>query len=81
MVRTCPSKAGGAGSAPAWGVKVPCASQSKNQNIKHLTKFNRDFKNGPHKKNVYLKKREQFFKSDGEHGISLVFYSFDYWLG
>ena len=81
MARTSPSNAGRAGSPPGWGVKVPRASQSKNQNIKHLTKFSRDFKNGPHQKKKNLKKREQFFKSDGEHGISLVFYSFDYWLG
>ena len=80
MVKTAPSNAGGAGSTANWGAKVPHAFQLKNQNIKHLTKFNRDCKNGSHKKFFFLK-REQFFKPDGEHGISLVFYSFDYGLG
>ena len=52
-VRTLPSNAGGAGSIPGWGAKIPHASQPKNQNIKqkqYYNKFNKNFKNGPHQK-------------------------------
>ena len=41
--------AGGAGSIPGWGAKIPHASWLKNQNIKqnqHFNKFNKNFKNG-----------------------------------
>ena len=53
MVKTSPSSAGGAGSIPGRGAKIPHASQPKNQNIKqkhHCKKFNKDLKNGPHPK-------------------------------
>ena len=42
-----PSNAGGAGSIPGRGAKIPHASQPKNQNIKqkqYCNKFNKDFK-------------------------------------
>ena len=61
VVKTSPSNAGGAGSIPGWGAKIPHASRPKNQNKKqkqHLNKFNKDFKNGPHQKNL-LKKKEK----------------------
>ena len=35
MVKTSPSNAGGAGSIPGQGAKIPHISQSKNQNIKN----------------------------------------------
>ena len=50
VVKTLPSNAGGVGSIPGWGAKVPHASGPKNQNIKQkqdCNKFNKDFKNGP----------------------------------
>ena len=53
VVETSPSNAGGAGSIPGRGAKFPHASGPKNQNIKqkqYCNKFNKDFKNGPHKK-------------------------------
>ena len=53
VVKTMPSNAGGAGSIPGWGAKIPHASWPKNQNIKqnqHCNKFNKNFKNGPHQK-------------------------------
>ena len=53
VVRTSPSSAGGAGSIPSWGAKIPHASWPKNQNIKqkqYCNKFNKDFKNGPYQK-------------------------------
>ena len=59
MVKTLPSNAGGAGSIPGWGVKIPHASWPKNQNIKqkqYCDKFNKNFKNGPHQKKKILKK-------------------------
>ena len=53
MVKTSPSNAGGAGSIPGRGAKIPHALRPKNQNIKQMqccNKFNKDFKNGPHQK-------------------------------
>ena len=35
MVKTLPSRAGGAGSIPGRGTKMPHASQPKNQNLKN----------------------------------------------
>ena len=52
------SNAGGAGSIPGWGAKIPHALCSKHQNIKqkqYCNKFNKDFKNGPLKKNLKKK--------------------------
>ena len=45
----------GAGSIPDQGAKIPYASQPENWNIKqkqYFNKFNKDFKNGPHQKNL-----------------------------
>ena len=53
MVETSPSTAGGMGSIPGRGTKIPHASAPKNQNIKqkqYCNKFNKGFKNGPHQK-------------------------------
>ena len=36
MVKTLPSNAGGVGSIPGQGAKVPHASRPKNQNIKQM---------------------------------------------
>ena len=58
VVKTLPSNAGGAGLIPGWGAKIPRASWPKNQNIKqkqYCNKFNKDFKNGPHQKNLKKK--------------------------
>ena len=59
VVKTSPSNAGGAGSIPDWGAKIPCAFATRKQkNIKqkqYCNKFNKDFKNGPHQK----KKKER----------------------
>ena len=54
-VKTLPSNAGGEGSIPGWEAKIPHASWPKNQSIKqkqYCNKFNKDFKNGPHQKNL-----------------------------
>ena len=65
MVTTSPSRAGGVGSIPGQGAKIPHASWPKNQNIKkkkkkqYFNKFNKDFKNGPHQKKI--KKKVHFF--------------------
>ena len=50
------SNAGGTGSIPGQGARIPHASQPK-KNPKHKTeakcnKFSKDFKNGPHQKRV-----------------------------
>ena len=55
VVQTLPSNAGGVGLIPAQGAKIPHASWPKNQDIKekqYCNKFNKDFKNGPHQKNL-----------------------------
>ena len=51
-VGTWPSNAGGWGSVPGQGVKIPDASWPGNQNIqqKQCNKFNKGFKNSPHQK-------------------------------
>ena len=57
MVKTMPSNAGGVGSIPDQGTKIPHASGPKIQNIRqkqYCNKFDKDFKNGPH-----LKKKNQ----------------------
>ena len=53
MVKTLPSNAGGEGSIPGQGAKIPQASQPITQSIKqkqYCNKFKKDFKNGPHQK-------------------------------
>ena len=55
MVKILPSNAGGVGLIPGRGAKIPHASWPKNQNIKqkqYCNKFNKEFKNGPHQKNL-----------------------------
>ena len=68
MVKTSPSNAGVADTIPGRGARIPHASQpkkkkkrrrrkkgEKNQNIKqkqYCNKFNKDFKDGPHQKNL-----------------------------
>ena len=47
MVKILPSNAGGAGSIPGQGAKIPHATWPKHQNIKqkqYCNKFNKDFK-------------------------------------
>ena len=58
VVKTSSSSAGGTGSIPGWGAKIPHASRPKNQNIKqkqYCNKFNKDFKYDPHFKKVFKK--------------------------
>ena len=53
VVKNSPFNAGGAGSIPSQGTKIPHASWPKYQNMKqkqYCNKFNKDFKNGPHQK-------------------------------
>ena len=52
VFKTSASDAGGAGSIPGWGDKIPCTSRPKNRNIKQkpsCNRFHKDLKNGPHK--------------------------------
>ena len=58
VVKTLPSNAGGVGSIPGRGAKIPHASWPENQNIKqkqYCNKCNKDFKKGPHPKNLKKK--------------------------
>ena len=56
MVKTLSFKAGGVGSTPVWGAKIPHASGPKKPKQKrYQDKFNKDIKNDHTKKN-YLKK-------------------------
>ena len=60
MVKTLPSNAGGASSIPGQGDKIPHALWPKNQTMKqkqYCKKFNKDFKNDPHPKNIFRKKK------------------------
>ena len=62
MVETLPSNAGGAGSIPGQGARIPHGLRPKGQNIKqkqYCDKFNKDFKNGPHQKNLLKKPQKQ----------------------
>ena len=55
MVQFSPSNAGGLDSVPGRGDKIPHVSWPKNPNIKqklYCNKFNKDFKNCPHQKNL-----------------------------
>ena len=55
VVKTSPSNAGSEGSIPIQGAKILHDLWPKNQNIKQkqcCNKLNKDFKNGPHQKNL-----------------------------
>ena len=55
MVKTSPSNEGCAGSIPGQGTKLPHTLRPKYQNIQqnqYCNKFNKGFKNGPHKKRI-----------------------------
>ena len=61
MVKNLPSNAGGTGSIPGWGAKIPHISWPKKHTVKqkqYCKKFSKNghFKNGPHKKKKSLKK-------------------------
>ena len=59
-VKTLPANTGSVGSIPSWGAKIPHALQPKNQNIKqeqYCNTFNKDYKYGPHQKNLKKKKK------------------------
>ena len=61
MVKNLPSNAGGTGSIPGWGAKIPHASMSKNQSIKqkqYSNKLNKDLKWSTSKKKKILKESE-----------------------
>ena len=72
LVETSSSNAGGLGSIPGQGVKIPHSSWPKKQNIKqkqYCNKFNKDFKNNPHQKKkkkdkVTLKKKVKEWARD-----------------
>ena len=53
VVKTLPPIAGGGGSIPDWGAKVPHATWSKKKKQKHYcNKFNKDLKkSGPYENN------------------------------
>ena len=60
VIKTSPSNAGGVGSIPGGGGKIPCASWPKNPKY-FITKNkqktqDKDFKNGSHKKEKILNK-------------------------
>ena len=72
MVKNLPSNAGGAGSIPGQGAKIPHASRPKNQNIKqkqYCNKFNKDFKNGPHQKKKKKRKKKSKKKTKKEKNL------------
>ena len=59
VVETSPSNVEGMGWIPGQEAKLLHVSWPKNPNIKHkqyCKKFNKDFKNGPHEKNLQKKR-------------------------
>ena len=64
VVKTSPSNSGAGGSIPGKGLgshipcsqKIPSKKQKINQN-QYCKKFNKNFKNGPHKKKILKKKK------------------------
>ena len=64
MVKTSPSNAGGIGSIPGWGAKIPHPPWPENQNIKqkqYCNTFNKDFKKWSTSKKKNLKKKSVSF--------------------
>ena len=62
VVKTSSSSAGGVGSIPGRGAKIPHALRPENQNIKqkqYCNKFNKDFKNGPRQKKKKILKTKR----------------------
>ena len=63
VAKTSPSNAGGTGLIPGWGARIPHASWPKNQNMRQkqcCSRFNKDFENGPLKKNLLKKWVQEF---------------------
>ena len=59
MVKTSPSNAGGAGSSPSWGTKIPHALGPKNQNRSSIvTNSIKTLKKMVHIKTKLLKKKK-----------------------
>ena len=66
VVKTSLFKAEGADLILGQGVKILHTSGAKNQNIrleKYYSKCNKDFKNGPHQKNIKKKRKKKTFTS------------------
>ena len=62
VVKSPPSNAGAADLIPGWDgrARIPHALGPKNQNIKqkqYCSKFNRNFKNGPHQRKILKKNK------------------------
>ena len=63
MVKTLLSNAGGEGSIPGWGAKIPHASWPKNQNIKQKSNIvpnSIKTKNGTHQKKKKSRTKKVF---------------------
>ena len=70
VVKTLPSNAEEAGLIPGRGAKILHASrpkQPKHKQKQHCNKFNKDFKNGPHQKNL-LEKVERIIGKEAQIG-------------
>ena len=59
VVKTSPSSAESGGSIPGHVTKIPHASgpKTKTKQKQHSNKFNKNFKNGPHQKKSFKKKK------------------------
>ena len=65
---TSPSNAGGVGSIPCWGTKMPCDLWPQNQNIRqkqYCNRFNKDFKMIHIQKNLKEQKTRKMKKETG----------------
>ena len=69
MVKPSLSNAGGDASIPGQGAMIPHTSWPENQKVKqkqYCNKFNKDFKNGSHQKNL-KKKKKKIKRRNSEH--------------
>ena len=61
MIKTSPSNAGDVGQIPGWEAKISHDSwpKIKTKQKQYCSKFNKDFKNGPHQKNIFKEKKQK----------------------
>ena len=63
VVKTLPSNPGGVGSIPVKELKshMPRNQNAKTKQKQYCNKYNTDFKNGPHQKNLLKKGKKEMF--------------------
>ena len=76
MVKNSPSNAGGAGSIPGWGAKIPQDSRPKKTKYKqqkqYCRNFNKNFKNSPYPKKLPECQQAEPTQSGSENHAALL---------